>query len=85
MDRDTFIITVYDLAARLYPQVVGREGLRTRGASPELTDEEVITVEICGEYFKHSTDQDLFDYSSTHYRHLFPALSDRTRACPPGG
>jgi hypothetical protein len=79
MDRDTFIITVYCLVVQLYPQVVGHERLRARGFIPELTDEEVITMEICGEYFKHSTDKDLFDYFSQHYRHFFPALSERTR------
>ncbi len=79
MDRDTFIINVYSLVTELYPQVVGHQRLRARGFAPELTDEEVITMEICGEYFKHSSDKDLFDYFSTHYRHFFPALRDRTR------
>src|SRR3712207_5341890 len=79
MDRDTFIIAVYCLVVNLYPQVVGMKRLRSRGFAPELTDEEVITMEICGEYFKHSTDKDLFDYFSTHYGHFFPALRERTR------
>ncbi|MDQ3322193.1 MAG: IS982 family transposase [Acidobacteriota bacterium] len=33
---------------------------------------------ICGEYFKHSTDKDLFNYFKAHYQHWFPNLSDRT-------
>ncbi len=36
-------------------------------------------MEICGEYLKLSTDKDLFAYFRTHYRHFFPALSERTR------
>lgn len=79
MDRDTFIITVYCLVVHLYPHVVRDLRLRTGGFAPEWTDEEVITMEICGEHFKHSTDKDLFDYFSQHYRHFFPALRDRTR------
>jgi len=31
---------------------------------PELTDQEDITMEVCGEYFKHLTDKDLFDYKA---------------------
>jgi hypothetical protein len=79
MDRDTFIITVYCLVVEQYPAVVGQQRIRRRGFAPELTDEEVITMEICGEYLKLSTDKDLFAYFRTHYRHFFPALSERTR------
>jgi hypothetical protein len=51
--------------------------IRGSGFAPALTDEEVITMEICGAYFKHHLDKDLFDYFHIHYRHVFPALSDR--------
>src|SRR5712691_2533736 len=81
MDRDTFIITVYSLVvehdrahAALYP-------IRHGGFAPEVSDEEVITMEICGEYLKHQTDQDLFDYFHAHYRHFFPK---RPASCRPG-
>ena len=60
MDRDTFIITVYCLVVEQYPAVVGQQRIRRRGFAPELTDEEVITMEICGEHLKLSTDKDLF-------------------------
>ena len=42
--------------------------LRGGGFAPALTDQEVITMEICGEYFKCATDQDLYDYFRAHYR-----------------
>jgi hypothetical protein len=79
MDRDTFIITVYCLVVEQYPHAVGRHQLRPRGCAPALTDEEVLTMEICGEYFKLATDKDLFAYFRKHYRHFFPALGERTR------
>jgi hypothetical protein len=50
----------------------------TRGFAPALIDAEVITLEICGEYFKLNTDQDIFDYFRTHYRTWFPALTERS-------
>ena len=34
-------------------------------------------MEICGAYFKHHLDKDLFDYFHSHYRHFFPHLGDR--------
>jgi len=43
-----------------------------------LTDEEVITIEICGEYFKCGTDKDIFNYFQAHYQDWFPCLTDRT-------
>jgi hypothetical protein len=84
MERDDFIITVYLLVCELYAEFQARycshrplRGLRTGGFAPAFTDEEVITLEICGEHFKHHTDQDLYDYFACHYRHFFPRLPDR--------
>lgn len=51
---------------------------RHGGFPPTLTDEEVITIEICGEYFKCGTDKDLFAHFHTHYAGWFPHLTDRT-------
>ncbi|MCA1849859.1 MAG: IS982 family transposase [Acidobacteria bacterium] len=77
MDRDSFIITVYCLVVEHYQLVKAKYRLRRGGFSPALTDEEVITMEICGAYFKHHPDKDLFDYFHSHYRHFFPNLRDR--------
>jgi len=52
--------------------------LRHGGFTPQLTDEEVITLEICGEYFKLNTDKDLFNYFRQHYPAWFPHLRDRS-------
>ncbi|MCW5199741.1 IS982 family transposase, partial [Desulfobulbus sp. F1] len=43
-----------------------------------MTDEEVITIEICGEYFKLECDKDIFAYFHTHYLHFFQKLADRS-------
>lgn len=78
MDRDDFIITVYCLVCEHYQAIQATYPVRRGGFAPALTDEEVITMEICGEYFKCATDQDIFDYFRTHYQHFFPRLTDRT-------
>jgi len=44
-----------------------------------LTDEKVITIEICGEYLKGGTDKDIFAYFRAHYQAYFPHLRDRSR------
>ncbi|MBA2731637.1 MAG: IS982 family transposase [Acidobacteria bacterium] len=77
MDRDTFIITVYCLVVATYKTVKEHYPIRRGGFAPALTDEEVITMEICGAYFKLHTDKDLFDYFHSHYQPFFPALRDR--------
>lgn len=65
MDRDDFIITVYCLVCEQYQAIQTTYALRRGEVAPSLTDAEVITLEICGEYFKLNTDQDIFDF---HYR-----------------
>jgi hypothetical protein len=78
MDRDDFIITVYCLVCDQYSALYAERPIRHGGFKPQLTDEEVITLEICGEYFKMNTDQDLFDYFRQHYQAWFPKLRDRS-------
>ena len=73
MDRDEFIITVYCLVCEHYQVIKNTYPLRRGGFAPALSDEEVITMELCGEYFKLATDKDLFAYFRTHYAHFFPS------------
>ena len=77
MDRDTFIITVYCLVVDFYKMVKEKHKIRRGGFLPTLTDEEVITMEISGAYFKLHSDKDLFNYFQSHYKHFFPNLKDR--------
>ncbi len=78
MDRDHFIITVYCLVCEHYQAIKARYHIRRGGFAPALTDEEVITIEICGEYFKGGTDKDIFAYFRAHYQSYFPHLRDRS-------
>lgn len=78
MERDSFIIHVYCLVVDYYRQITATQRLRHGGFAPELDDEEVITMEICGEFFKLGADKDLFTYFYSHYRHFFPGLKNRS-------
>lgn len=78
MDRDDFIIAVFLVICEHYKAVKKQYRLRRGGFAPALTDEEVITMEICGEYFKLGCDKDLFAYFHTHYLHFFPRLTERS-------
>lgn len=78
MPLDIFIITVYCLVVDLYKEITSQHPIRSRGFDPQLTDAEVITIEIVGEYLRLETDQDLFEYFHRHWRHFFPQLKDRT-------
>jgi hypothetical protein len=78
MDRDDFIITVYCLVCEHYQAIRDTYPLRRGGFAPALSDQEVITMEICGSSFKCATDQDLYDYFRAHYRAWFPTLTDRS-------
>ena len=77
MDRDEFSITVYCLVCEHYQGIKHTYPLRRGGFAPALSDEEVLTREICGEYFKLATDKDLFGYFHTHSPHFFPHLPER--------
>lgn len=77
MERDTFIITVFCLVSERMNILRKSYPVRHGGFAPALSDEEVITLEICGEYFKLSTDKDLFNYFKAHYRDWFPCLRNR--------
>jgi hypothetical protein len=78
MDRDHFIITVYCLVCEHYQMINRNYKLRRGGFAPALSDEEIITIEICGEYFKCGNDKDIYAYFRAHYTHFFPSLTDRT-------
>ena len=78
MDRADFIITVYCLVCEQYHMVTHAAPIRHGGFEPTLTDEEVITIELCGEFFKVGGDQEIFDHFQTYYREWFPGLRDRT-------
>jgi hypothetical protein len=58
--------------------IENNHNFRKKGFPPKLTDAEVITIEICGEFFKLHEDTEIYNYFRRHYLHFFPNLPDRT-------
>ncbi len=63
MDLNTFIVAVFYLTD---DWLKGRK-LRQRGPKPKLSDAEVLTIEIVGEYLGLDTDEGLYAYFRRHY------------------
>ena len=78
MDRAEFIITVYCLVCEPYRGIKNTYPVRRGGFAPALSEEEVIPMELCGEYFNLSTDKELLAYFRAHSAHFFPRGTDRT-------
>lgn len=52
--------------------------LRKRGYAPKLTDAEVITMEVIGEFLGIDTDKGIWGYFRTPWRNWFPQIGSRT-------
>jgi len=78
MERDIFIISVYCLVVEIMQKIENSYKFRSKGFPPKLTDAEVITIEICGEFFKLHEDTEIYHYFKRHYLDYFPNLPDRT-------
>jgi hypothetical protein len=72
MDLSTFIVTVFCL---LDDRLKGRR-IGQRGPSPKLSDSEVLTIEIVGEFLGMDTDKGIHLFFRRHYGEWFPALRE---------
>jgi len=70
VDLDIFIIAVFCLI----DDRLDRQRIRQRGPKPKISDSEVLTVEVVGEFLGIDTDRGLYDYFRHHYAEWFPAL-----------
>ena len=73
MDLNTFIVAVFCLVDE---RLKDRGPLRQRGPAPKLSDAEVLTIEIVGEFLGIDTDKALHRYFRRHYAEWFPALNE---------
>lgn len=76
MRVEDFIITVYCCVAESYGELV-TSPLRRRGFETKLSDAEVITLEIVGEFMGKDTDKGVWRYFHSHWHHWFPRLGSR--------
>jgi len=71
MPLEDFIIYVYccvdDAIHQLFPSP-----LRTRGFAPKLSDAELVTMEIVGEFMGKDCDKTIWRYFRNHWHPWFP-------------
>jgi hypothetical protein len=75
VDLSTFIVSVFCL---IDDRLKGHR-VRQRGPSPKLSDAEVLTIEIVGEFLGLDTDKGIYLFFRRHYAQWFPALSELHR------
>lgn len=78
MDLETFIVTVYCEIDDFIQDHCPARSLRQRGPLPQLSDSEVITMEIVGEYLGLNTEKAIYQYFDRHWKSFFPNLPDRS-------
>jgi len=76
MRVDDFIIEVYCRVDEALNNVL-KTPLRKRGFQPKLSDSEVITMEIVGEYLGKDQDKAIWRYFHHHWHEWFPNLGSR--------
>lgn len=74
MDLDDLIITAFCMIDDNYKACFCDRSLRERGPRPQLSDSEVLTMEVVGAYLGLDQDKDLFAFFQHHYAHFFPAM-----------
>lgn len=74
---EDFIINVYCCVEEAYRELV-KLPLRSRGFEPKLTDSEVITMEIVGEFMGKDQDKSLWRYFRNHWHAWFPRSGSRS-------
>ena len=80
MSIEEFIIFVYLIIEELYLIVVDQP-LRTRGFPPAVTDVEIITMQIVGEFLSLDTDKSIWMYFKNNWLEWFPKLGSYPNFC----
>ena len=74
MDLGSLIVTVFCLVDDALAAALAGRRLRRRGPRPVLSDSEVLTMEVIGEFLGLDQERQMFAYFRRHYPHFFPAL-----------
>ena len=78
MSTEQFLITIYCLVDDEMKAIEKDRKLRHGGFEPKLSDSEVITMEVVGEFLGIDTDKGIHQYFRQHWHHFFPAIGVRT-------
>jgi hypothetical protein len=74
MDQELFLIWLYCAIDEAVRSIVRTGRLRARGAQPELTDAEALSIELFGETLGLPSDAAIWRYARAHLHEWFPAL-----------
>ena len=87
MDLDTFIVATYRLVEETIDEALGGgERLRLRrGPAPKLSDVEVFTIELVGEFLGIDTDKAIHLFFRRHYAESGSRRSASSIAAPSPG
>lgn len=77
MSLDEFIIFIFCIVDDYVKTTTSKYRLRRRGFYPKLSDSEVITMEIIGEFLECDTDKGIWEYFIRHWKDWFPAIGSR--------
>jgi Transposase DDE domain len=78
MSMEDFIIAVYCLVDETLKKLLGDQKLRQRGFKPNLSDSEMITMEVVAEFLGIDTDKGAWEYFRGHWHAWFPSLGSRS-------
>jgi hypothetical protein len=76
MDTITYLIEVYCIVDDFMKEFLQGKRLRSRGPLPTVSDSEVLTLEIVGEFLGIDQDKAIFWFFRTHYGGWFPGLRE---------
>lgn len=77
-DIEEFIIAVYLCIEERLSPLMQDYPPRSRGFAPGLSDAEILTLEIVGEFLGHHTDIGIWRYTKRHWLDWFPHLPHRS-------
>ncbi|MBL8249881.1 MAG: IS982 family transposase [Candidatus Competibacter sp.] len=77
MPLEDFIITLFCWVEEHLNRLMGDHRRRQRGFAPKLTNGEVLTMEVVGEFLGLDTDQHIWRYFRRHWLSWFPHLGSR--------
>ena len=77
-DTEEFIISVFCCVDDFLRQITQGQRIRARGFAPSLSDSEVLTMEIVGEFRGLDCDRYIWKYFHDHWLKLFPSMTSRS-------
>lgn len=80
MSIHEFIISIYLIIEEIYLLIVTKP-LRTRGFPPALSDIEIITMQIVGEFLSLDSDKNIWMYFKQNWIEWFPQLGSYPNFC----